>query len=256
MEHAETFEDRRRAEMEAGRSRVVERMQSSQVDDPNFNDRVKAAERQLKEDDKRREELFNAEGLNGQAVHDRAGAEVIDQAQTELEAMGHAADRVEKIITWPQQLEMERQEGNADPDLATTITTHHVTAQAVNQPTVLANEAGIETEGRPLNTTLGPSGASFSDEALALDRQEAPSDKVVPKTRKAAEKVAKGKVPHARKLVKEQAVVTQYDPDKNEAIDAVRRAPAEAMNAGQYNTNQALKDILGSGDDDEDDDKD
>lgn len=188
-----TFMSQREAELSAGRERVQERMGNSEKTDKRHMQRLfKDADREREEDERRREEILNATGLEDKAVLDRAGAEVADQAQTMLEALGHLADREEKITTVFQQREMEALEGNADPDAATEMAVDATTAQAVNQPTVLANNAGVPTEDRALNvtglTTVAP---------LPI-----PDERHVPKTRKRAEQIAKAKVPSAQELVR------------------------------------------------------
>lgn len=221
------FESRREAELAAGRRRVEDRsaalIKAGRADGKQIERSFKDAQRGLDEDLKKREELLDTAKSFTQREADRAGAEVIDQAQTELEAVGHLANNDEPILDYRRQANVERLKDGADPQAATEITTDVVTAQAVNQPTVLANDAGKETEGRPLNVTDQP------DSALALNIQQTPEDKHVPKTQAKARKTAKAKVPPAEKVVKEQAVVTQDKPEKNEAVEIVRKAPDDAL---------------------------
>lgn len=188
-----TFMTQREAELNAGRQRISERMERAENADRKGLQRLfKDADRELKEDERRREEILNATGIEEQAVLDRAGAEVADQAQTQLEALGHLADSAERITSVLQQLEMERLEGNADPGAATEMAVDATTAQAVNQPTVLANNAGLPTEDRALNTTGLTTVAPLP----------VPEERHVPKTRKRAEQIARNKVPPAEELVR------------------------------------------------------
>lgn len=189
----------RAAEIDTGRARFMERHKSSH----DIKKLLKEADHVESEEKKRLKTV--AEGVFSNPVRDRAQAEIIDQAQTELEAVQHLADRERKIITLAQELEVEALEGDADPKAATEVTTDLVTAQAVNQPTVLANERGIKTEDRPLNLT------HFADHELSAGTI-IPSEEIVPKTRKSAEHIAKVKVPATEDVVK--PVVTHEDADE------------------------------------------
>lgn len=215
-------EEQRLAELQAGRNRFAERA-NFPGNPTDLGAHVKRADQERNADEERRRGLLYATPIYDQATRDIAGAEVADQAQTELEALQHLADRNEPIIDFRRERLIERQQGDADPAAATATTMDHITAQAVNQPTVLAHEAGQNTEDQPLNTS------GRADNTLALDRQQKPSDAAVPKTRAQAVRVAKGKTPPAAKVVKEQAVVTQDDPEKNEAVAIVAKVPNDVM---------------------------
>lgn len=222
-----TFEARRELELRAGRARVEERsramVDAGRLEGKQFDRALRDAELSLREDDEKRLRLLDTAATFNKVEADRAGAEVIDQAQTELEAVQHIADRNEPILDYRREAIIEKLQGDADPKAAEQVTTDVVTAQAVNQPTVLANNAGVETVDVPLNAS------TLRDHELALARTVVPDDKHVPKTRKQAEKVARGKVPPATKVVKEQAVVTQDDPEKNEAVQIVRAASDDIL---------------------------
>jgi hypothetical protein len=201
MAHSEVFvgatEQQRQAEIQAGRDRVHETM-GRMHDTKHYSEIKKRADAQIKEDEERRHQLLTAPGLGDRARLDRAGAEVADQAQTELEAVTHFADRRHRIILGEHSNAVERLEHeDADPKLATQTTLNEVTAQAVNQPTPLANEQGRDTIDRPLNNTL------FLDHELELDRPGiTPEDRHVPKTREQAEEVARVRVPDAEQVVR------------------------------------------------------
>lgn len=204
------FENQRLAEIEAGRARVAELH-----DAKDFKRLQRDAEVALEEDMERRRQLYEeVSSVGDKAALDRAGAEVADQAQTELEAVLHLGDRVEKVVTNERQTTLERLEGDADTTEATLITVDHVTAQAVNQPTILAHDDGQNTEERPLNTS------GFPDEVLSPSLQ-VPEDRVVPKTRKRAEAVARGKVPPTEEIVR--PAFEEY------ALSEVSKVPDEVM---------------------------
>lgn len=238
-----TMQDRLKAELDAGRARFEER--SKGEDASLLKQMRKRGEEEHRESEEHRKSVYGAqEEAISKAERDRAGAEVQDQAQTEMEALLHLADRNEPIIDMRRQTLIERIEGDADPQGAQELTTDHVTAQAVNQPTILANERGQDTENQPLNTTIGLAGTDIPDDKLANDQVEMPTDRETPKTRAAAEKVAKGKVPPTQKVVRHGATSNDPDPrtvDKG-AVPIMRAAP-----------NDILSD---ASDDDEDDDKD
>lgn len=226
---AGTFMTQREAELRAGRERVQERLDRS--DDKhkrNMRDRFKSADEERVQDEERRERILNAPGIADKATLDRAGAEIVDQAQTQLEAVGHLYDRQEKVTTAGQQWELEALEGHADPEGATELTEDAVTAQAVNQPTVLANNAGIPTEDRALNVT-----GLRSVEPLPV-----PEERHVPKTRKRAEQIAKAKVPPAERVVKpgwhgdrNEEVSGATKENREVALEVVEEADPVALNA-------------------------
>lgn len=224
-----TFLIQREAELNAGRQRIQERLDRSDNDQKRtMRDAFKRADEERKQDDERREKVLNAPGIADTAALDRAGAEIVDQAQTELEAIGHLYDRREKVTTVGQQWELEALEGHADPEAATEAATDAVTAQAVNQPTVLANNAGIPTEDRALNTT------GFA----AVDPLPIPEERHVPKNRRRAEKIAQQKVPSAGEVVKpgwhgdRNAEVSGATAENREvALEAVDSADPVALNA-------------------------
>jgi len=199
----------REAELAAGRERFNER-HSSDEDSAKF---LEEAEKQRQEDEERRASLLEAGGLGNQAERDRAGAEVGDQAQTMLEGIKHLADREETIFTRQQDQEAEALIGRADPETAHEIATEMTIAQAVNQPTPLANDAGQETEDRPLNLT------TFEDRVLALTA--IPEEKHVPKTRSRAKQIAEMKVPPAEKIV--------HEDNLDDAVEVVAATPDEAL---------------------------
>lgn len=232
-----TMDDRRKAELDAGRARFDERSQG--VDAKVRTQMLRRGEDEHRESEDHRKAVYGEqEDAVAKRERDRSGAEVQDQAQTQLEALLHLANREEPIIDMRRQTLIERLEGDADPGEAEDLTTDHVTAQAVNQPTVLANERGQETENQPLNTTIGMAGTDRPDEHLAQDQVKMPTDRETPKTRSDAEKVARGKVPPVEKVVRAGATTNDPDPktvDKG-AVPIVR---------------SAASDILGDADEDE-----
>lgn len=199
-----TFLTQRDLELQAGRERLKSIASNAGPQaQKTLTAHQKDAERLLKEDLEQRDRILNAEGTADNLLRDRSGAEIVDQAQTQLEALGHLADREERITTLDQQLAMERFEGPVDPGEAEAMSADAVTAQAVNQPTVLANNAGIPTEDRALNKT-----------GLPVAQSEVPSERHVLKTRKRAEKIALEKVPPIQKAVR-----PGWHGDKNEPTD-------------------------------------
>jgi hypothetical protein len=225
-----TMEDRRQAELDAGRARFEEL--SGNLDGAQKRQMLKRGEDEHRESEEHRQSIYGAQKeAVSKAERDRAGAEVQDQSQTELEAVLHLADRNEPIIDMRRQTVIERLEDDADAGAAQELTTDHVTAQAVNQPTVLANERGQETEKQPLNTTLGVAGQGIPDEHLANDQIEMPTARETPKTRAAAVKVAKGKVPPTQKVVRHGATTNDPDPktvDKG-AVPVMRSASNDIL---------------------------
>lgn len=229
---AGTFMSQREAELNAGRARIEERL--GQINDKNAAEHsrrlMKETDKLNKEDLDRRDELLNAPGVEDKMIRDRAAAEIVDQAQTQLEDILHRANRSLPITTVADQLLAERLERNTDPGAATDATTDLVTAQAVNQPTVLANNAGIPTEDRALNTT-----------GLPVDPIAIPDERHVPKTRKRAEKIAKDKVPPAEDIVKpgwhgdanEPTEVKDVNGDA--AVVAVENAPDVSLSTEDVN---------------------
>lgn len=216
----------REAELQAGREKVRENMAASHLARAQADRLIRDADAQIEEDMQRREQILDTSVAVDQREHDQAGAEVIDQAQTMLEAVQHLADRQEPILDFRRANRVDRLEDpTADPKAARDLAVDHVTAQAVNQPTVLASERGVETENRPLNDTDG----MFPDAELALPVLPTPKDKHVPKTRPQAEEIADLKVPEAERVVKEAAIVSDQALHRNEAIDIVRETPDVAL---------------------------
>lgn len=215
----------REAEMNAGREKVMQNMAASDLAQRQAKDLIRAADERLKEDEEQRLRILDTSVAVDKREHDQAGAEVIDQAQTALEAVQHLADRQEPIIDFRRANRVERLEDpTVDTEAARQLVTDHVTAQAVNQPTILASEMGQETEGRPLNY-----GGVYSDDELALAVLPTPKDKHVPKTREQAEEIAALKVPETERVVKEAAIVSDDALHRNEAIDIVRETPDIAL---------------------------
>lgn len=217
---------KREAEMQAGREKVAQNMAASRLAREQADQLFRHADERLKEDEAQRERILDTSVAVDKREHDQAGAEVIDQAQTALEAVQHLADRQEPILDFRRANRVERLvDPTVDTAAAQELVTDHVTAQAVNQPTVLASEQGEETVGRPLNY----SGGDFTDQELALASLPTPKDKHVPKTRPQAEDIAREKVPETERVVKEAAIVSDQALHRNEAIDIVRAAPDEAL---------------------------
>jgi hypothetical protein len=206
----------RRAEMDAGRARLQELHDAAGIKDPDFKNRLKDSDETVKEDEARRHELLTF-APGSQAERDRAGAEVADQAQTELEAVLHFADRQEQIIAGEHQSQVERLDHRTvNIDKAEQTTTDAVTAQAVNQPVVLAHPDGYDT-AKPLNP-------QDMEEHLIPDRLvRAPSERYAPRTREKAEKVSRHKVPRVEQVVK-QGWHEGKGPDPDAAVKAVRAA--------------------------------
>ena len=203
------FEQRRLAEMEAGRARLRELTQAAGHDEKALAKAMKNADEVIKEDERRRDELLNFRPINA-ADRDRAGAEVADQAQTELEAILHTADRAEPILTSEHQIAVEELDHpDVDTKRAEVLTTDMVTAQAVNQPVVLANEQGVDTESKPMNPH------NFDESLIDTRLVTMPEEKHVPRTRKKAEKVSRNKVPRA-----DAVVVDGWHEGKGEDPDA------------------------------------
>jgi hypothetical protein len=194
-DEAPNFEQRRREELEAGRARLREVAQAAGHDESDLNKRLKEADKVIKEDEKRRDELLQLRPIDT-TDRDRAGAEVADQAQTELEAIIHLADRAEVILTAPHQIAVEELDHpDVDTKRAEAITTDMVTAQAVNQPVVLANERGVDTESKPMNS------GDWPEERINTRLVTMPEEKHAPRTRKKAEKVSRHKIPRAEEVV-------------------------------------------------------
>jgi|SRR5215204_3332234 len=194
-DEAPNFEQRRREELEAGRARLREINQAAGHDEGELNKRIEEADGVIKEDEKRRDELLQLRPLDT-TDRDRAGAEVADQAQTELEAIIHLADRAEPILTAAHEIAVEELDHpDADTERAELITTDMVTAQAVNQPVVLANERGVDTESKPMNP------GEWDERRIDTRLVTMPAEKHVPRTRQKAEKVSRHKIPRAEEVV-------------------------------------------------------
>jgi hypothetical protein len=196
MEHTVvgSTDAQRRLEIEAGRARVREIARTSNTDD-DLDRRFKLADEELKRDEERRHHLLHNTGVQDKVALDRAGAEVADQAQTQLEAALHLADRDDRITTAFQQEAAERLE-SVDVGEVAKASEEAIVAQAVNQPTPLANERGLPTEGRPLNVS------DFSDDELELARVETPEDRMTPKTTAQAEDFAVARNPDPEQVVR------------------------------------------------------
>jgi hypothetical protein len=212
-----SLDAQRQAEMEAGRARLQELHKSAGHKDADLKHVFSEADKVIKDDEKRREELLMFQPGN-QAERDRAGAEVADQAQTELEAVLHNADRQTQIIASAHQIAVEELDhSDVDTGKAEELTTDMVTAQAVNQPVVLANERGEDTENKP------PNPHAF-DESLIPDRLVTmPEEKYTPRTRAKAEKVSRHKVPRTETVVRDGWHEGKGE-DPNAAIKAVHAA--------------------------------
>jgi hypothetical protein len=221
------WEAQRQAEIEAGRQRFQERsgQQKGEVDTARL---TRDADEQQKEDEKRREAIYNPEIVN-KREHDFAGSTLVDASQTMLEAYMHAADRVKKITTVADMraLEAFKFEG-AKPEDAEKEAELQVTVMAEGQPTVLANERGEETEGRPRNASR-----DFTDEELALGRLGMPSDIATPKTKRQARKRAGENIPPARQVLKEAAIVSDLSMEPNEAVEIVKGMDDEVIQYGE-----------------------
>jgi hypothetical protein len=192
---APNFEQRRREELEAGRARLREVAKAAGHDESDLNRRLKEADKVIKEDEKRRDELLQLRPIDT-VDRDRAGAEVADQAQTELEAIIHLADRAEPILTAAHQIAVEELDHpDVDTKRAEDLTTDMVTAQAVNQPVVLANERGVDTEAKPINA------GDWPEDKINTRLVSMPDEKHVPRTRAKAEKVSRHKIPRAKEVV-------------------------------------------------------
>lgn len=223
------------SETEAGKSSSMSRREAEiELGRKRFNERHDAKDRKvaIKEVDEaeaeRRKELEEAANRDDAATkreRDRAGAEVIDQAQTELEAVQHLADQEETVITREDEDELERLLGNADPAAAQAVTKSLVEAQAINQPTPLAAAKGQDVS-KPLNTS------GRADEDVALDRQGLPEDRHTPKTQAQASKVAKGKVPAPKEVVGPGKVVNDDDPSTVKAVKVARAQPDSILDDG------------------------
>lgn len=195
-----TAAERRQAELDRGSERLAElksilpkhMTEATTAQEKAHKER---AEQWKKEEEDSLKERTSVLSLADKAVADRAGAEVIDQAQTMLEAVQHMEDREFKIMTLEHE-QMVEQELPRDGD-ATNATVAQVEFQAVNQPTPLANAIeGQDTENKPLNTS------GMEERFLSQDRIPVPADRHVPKTQEQASKLSKPKVPPAKKVVK------------------------------------------------------
>jgi hypothetical protein len=195
------YDDRRIAELQAGRARLQELHEAARKagvkdsDEKDLKRRFRDADEEIKEDERRRHELLNFAPIN-RVDRDRAGAEVADQAQTQLEAVLHNADRQETIIASAHQIAVEELDHpTVDTKRAEALTTDMVTAQAVNQPVVLANEAGVDTESKPMNPH------DFDEGLIDPRLVTMPEEKFTPRTRKKAEKVSRHKIPRTEEVV-------------------------------------------------------
>lgn len=228
MEHAivGSTDAQRRLEIEAGRARVAENMKLTGVNDREMREKFRLADEELKRDEERRFRLLNDPGVPDKVQLDRAGAEVADQAQTQLEAALHLADREEKITTAFQQEAAEKLE-SVDVGEVRQASEEAIVAQAVNQPTPLANERGLPTEGRPLNVS------DFADDELELARVITPEDRMTPKTMEQAEDFAVARNPDPREVVRpgwhepEKAIAQDGEPVRDPRTGAALAPPVE-----------------------------
>lgn len=228
MEHTVvgSTDAQRRLEIEAGRARVMEIARNSKVPDKDLNQRFKLADAELKADEERRHRLLHDTGVQDKVALDRAGAEVADQAQTQLEAALHLADRDDKITTAFQQERAEKLE-SVDVGEVAQASEDAIVAQAINQPTPLANERGLPTEGRPLNVS------DFSDDELELARVETPEDRLTPKTKPQAEEFAIARNPDPEQVVRpgwhdfERTLVSDGQPVRHPATGQPMAPPVE-----------------------------
>lgn len=216
VEATSAVEANRSAELEAGRARFNERVDDKKVS----AELIKAADEALKEDEKRRDELVNAEGLGDKAKRERAQAEVGAQAQEQLGAYLHLSDQKEKITTLGQQLAAERLEGPVNPkDAEELVRLMHV-GGGVNQPTPLAHEKGFPTEETPLTT----SGFETADMSLSV---ELPSDTAVPKTRHTAAVANQEKIPPVEKMILKENGIGPAPP--KESVEVFDSRPDTAL---------------------------
>jgi hypothetical protein len=214
----------REAEMERGRQLSRERS-ALRGDVKDFQHRVKEADARIKEDeDRRHSTIIEPVTAGDKELRDITGAAVQDQAQTLHEAILHLADRQEPIIDFRRQRRVDLLEDETvDTAEAHEIAVQAVLAQAVNQPTVLANNQGQETEDKPLNISL------FADDELALTRVVLPPDELTPKTRDQAEEAAVGMVPEPERVVGDGKVSNDDNPETIEAVDVFCAAPDISM---------------------------
>jgi hypothetical protein len=206
----------RQAEMAAGRARLAELHKTAGHAEKDLHRRFRDADEEIKEDERRREELLNFRPGNKEE-RDRAGAEVADQAQTELEAVLHNADRHDTIISSEHQVAVEELDHpDVDTGLARDVTTDMVTAQSVNQPVVLDSEAGKDT-------TKPPNPHDFDESLIDPRLVTMPEEKFTPRTRKKAEWVSRKKVPNPETVL----VDGWHDgkgPEPDAAVKAVEKA--------------------------------
>jgi hypothetical protein len=214
----------REAEMERGRQLSRERS-ALRGDVKDFQHRMKEADARIKEDeDRRHSTIIEPTPAADKTLHDIAAAAVQDQSQTLHEAIIHLADRQEPIIDFRRQKRVDLLEDETvDTAEAHEIAVQTVLAQAVNQPTVLANNQGQDTENRPLNISL------FADDELALTRVVLPPDELTPKTRDQAEEAAVGMVPEPERVVGAGKVSNDEDPASVESVDVFCAAPDISM---------------------------
>lgn len=213
-----SFEDNRLAELSVGRARLEELSKNREDhDEKDFKRRLRDADEQIKEDERRRDELLNAAPMAAGADRDRAGAEVADQAQSELESVIHNADRQERILTAGHSISVELLEHpTVDMGKAEQQSMDLTTAQAVNQPVVLAEQAGEDT-----SKVLNPDG--WPEERIDERLVAIPPEKYTPRSRKKAEELARKKTPDAETVVRE-GWHEGKGPDPDAAVKAVRKA--------------------------------
>lgn len=234
-----SVENSRQAEIEAGRARLREMHNFRERSAEDEGQREQDIDAALQEDERLRYERLTAMGTADKAKLDRAASEVVDQAQTQLEAALHFGDRRDRfpeepritaagvavpenhvqgrIQTRSQQRAIEDlafdNPDNVNMDLVQETTRQIIMAQAVAQPTPLANARGLPTEGRALNIS------EFADVELdSVHRAEAiPTDRMTPKTPEQAEQFASERTPWPADVVKPG----WHEPEKALAAESV-----------------------------------
>jgi hypothetical protein len=218
------FTQKRELEMNRGREVSRERAaRAGQIKE--FQGFVKEADARFKDDEERRRGIIETpETAHDKALRDIAGASVQDASQTLHEAILHLADREEPILDFRRQRRVdELDDPTVDLKAAHEVATQAVVAQAINQPTVLANEEGKETENQPLNVSL------FHDDELSMGRVVLPPDELTPKTHDQAVEAAEGMVPAPERVVGDGKVSNDQYPETVEAVEVFEEAPEISM---------------------------
>jgi hypothetical protein len=147
-----SLDAQRQAEMEAGRARLQELHKSAGHKDADLKHVFSEADKVIKDDEKRREELLTVPaGQSGRARPCRrgGGGSGSDRAGSRAPQRRPARRRSSRPSTRLRSRAGSSRRGHRDK--AEELTTDMVTAQAVNQPVVLANERGEDTENKPPN---------------------------------------------------------------------------------------------------------